>query len=67
MNRAINLTLWVIILFVLGGLIARENGIYQKNTNPCKPYDGPKFNEVIEKHDEKIKQFEPVLALESQQ
>ena len=37
MNRAINLTLWVIILFMLGGLIAREYAIYQKNTKICEP------------------------------
>lgn len=35
MNRAINLTLWVIILFILGGLIAREYAIYHRNIKKC--------------------------------
>jgi hypothetical protein len=31
MNRAINLTLWAITLFIIGALIAHERGIYMKN------------------------------------
>lgn len=45
MNRTINLTLWVITLFIIGALIAHERGIYMKNqaleecTQKVKTYD----------------------------
>lgn len=63
MNRTINLTLFVIIMFILGGLIAREYGIYKLNKGrkegsidgwkPKKIFDGE-----IQSNEAKLAKYE---------